>query len=52
MFYPNPEQFKDSELLNSEVLKRWAILQQKVKGFTSVNAIFYACAKSESSIPY
>lgn len=23
MFYPNPEQFKDSELLNSEVLKRW-----------------------------
>lgn len=23
MFYPNPEQFKDTELLNSDVLKRW-----------------------------
>ena len=23
MFYPNPTNFKDSELLNSEVLKRW-----------------------------
>lgn len=23
MFYPKPENFKDSELLNSEVLKRW-----------------------------
>lgn len=23
MFYPNPTQFKDSELLNDEVLKRW-----------------------------
>lgn len=23
MFYPNPAQFKDTELLNSEVMKRW-----------------------------
>lgn len=23
MFYPNPELFKDTELLNSDVLKRW-----------------------------